>query len=133
MREADIIFAGNYEYIPEGEYEAIVKNYNFSEYYARKKLFLWFRLINNKYEETEIFMPFNMSKNMRRGAKYYEAWILANRGIKPKKNDRMSPKIFSNKVFKIKVRTVVSGSKQNKLSREDQYSVVNEILDVYVG
>jgi hypothetical protein len=45
----------------------------------------------------------------------------------------MSPKIFKDKVFSIKVRTVATGRKNNELSGDDHYSVVEEILELCVG
>jgi hypothetical protein len=133
MKEENIIYAGDYEYVPEGNYEAVATHYDRSEFYKRKKLYLWFKIINNKHEGTKIFMPFNLYKKVTRGSKYYEAWVLANKGIRPKANDRMSPKIFLKKVFEINVRTVISGRKQNALSNDERYSIVEEILTICAG
>jgi hypothetical protein len=45
------------------------------------------------------------------------------------KATRVTPKLFENKLFTVKVRTVQTDEKQKKLSRSERYSIVDEILD----
>lgn len=133
-KDCDLTFAGDYEHVPDKVYEAIVTRYDWGEFYQRKKLYLWWKIISiGPHEGKELFMPFNVFKKITKSSKYYEAWILANKGIRPKKNDRMSPKVFKNKIFSIKTRTVVSGRKQGELAKNDCYSVVDEILEICAG
>jgi hypothetical protein len=134
MKNTDPIYAGDYESVPEGKYEAIVIRIERGEFYRRKKLYIWFQIVEQGNENgKEVFMPFNMYKRITRGSKYYAAWLIANKSQKPKKNDRMSPKIFKGKVFSIKVRTVITGSKNDVLTGGEKYSVVDEILELCVG
>jgi hypothetical protein len=78
-------------------------------------MFLKFKIITpGQYMETEIFMAMNLMntktgkpfKIVPHGSKYFEQWVIANRNIKPVRNDRMSSKIFINNIFKAVVRTV---------------------------
>lgn len=127
----DFTYAGDYEFVPEGEHQAIVTRYDRCEFYRRKKLYLWFKIVDGTNEGPEIFMPFNVYSKIVRNSKYYKAWVTA-KGSKPKKNDRMSPKVFKGKVFLIKVRTVMKGRELEALG-EDKYSVVDDIIGVLAG
>lgn len=130
----DLIFAGGYEYVPDKTYEAVVVRWERGEFYQRKKLYLWWRIVSiGPHEGKELFMAFNVFRKITKSSKYYQAWVLANKGVRPKKNDRMSPKIFRDKVFSIKTRTVVSGRKQGELDQDDRYAVVDEILELCAG
>jgi len=129
----DLIFAGNYAYVPDGIYEAVYTKWDKSEFYGNKKIYLWFEIIDGKYQGTKIFMPCNLHKYIRRGCKYYAAWVMANGGIKPKANNRLSPKVFENKVFSIETRTVIRGCKQEALDNDERYSVVDELKGISVG
>lgn len=131
--DRDFIFAGNYAYVPDDAYEAVYTKWSKSEFYGNKKIYLWFQIIHGQYQGTKIFMPFNLHKSIRRGCKYYAAWVLANGGIKPKANNRLSPKVFENKVFSIKTRTVIKGRKQESLDSDEKYSVVDELIGISVG
>lgn len=137
MRKKDeenfFIFAGNYAHVPDDVYDAVVTHWNRSEFYRSKKLYIWVQIVDGPYQGTKIFMSFNLHKSLRRGCKYYAAWVLANGGIKPKANSRLSPNIFKNKVFSIKTRTVVKGRKQEILDSDEIYSVVDEIRGISVG
>lgn len=134
MKDNDFTFAGGYEHIPDGTYEALATRYNCAEFYQREKLYIWFRVVSiGPHEGKELFMAFNVFRRITKSSKYYQAWVLANKGAKPKKNDRIGPKIFKNKIFTIKTRTVVLGRKQTEFAQDDRYSVVEELLDVCAG
>ena len=133
QKEPNIVFAGDYEYVPEKTYQASATHYDRASFYQRRKLYLWFQIIDGPHRGKKIFMPFNLHTKIRRGSKYYGAWLIANNGIKPKPNNRMSPKLFMSKVFKIKTRTVLSGRKKESLTDGDRYSVVEEILELCAG
>lgn len=132
MKDKDPVFAGNYEWIPEGVYEAVVVKSDKKRYFKQEKLYLWFQIISENYQGIRLFMPFNIAPRLNRSHKYYKAWVVAKRE-KPKKNDRMSPKVFFNKGFLIKVKTVQYGAKQELLPADDVYSVVEEIIEICAG
>lgn len=123
----DPVFAGNYEYIPEGIYQASAIRHELSGYYGRRVLYLWFQVVDGPHMGKRIFMHFNFPKKMTRSSKYFKAWCVANNQFKPRRNDRLSPRTFSNKVFSVKVRTV------SKSTNYEPYSVVDELLGVSVG
>jgi len=133
-KDTDFTFAGDYEHVPDKTYEAIVVRYDRGEFYQRKKLYLWWKIISiGPHEGKELFMAFNVFKKITKSSKYYEAWVLANKGVRPKKNDRMSPKVFKDKIFSIRTRTVISSKKQGEIDKADRYSVVDEILELCAG
>lgn len=131
--EQDPIFAGHYECIPDGIYQAVAIRHEYSEFFGRRKLYLWFQIIDESYIGTKLFMSFNIPKRITASSKYYKARLIATKGVKPRNNDRMSPNVFKNKAFTIKVRTVVKGSDSKPLLSDDQYSVVGELIEQSVG
>lgn len=102
--------------IPEGIYQvSCVRFEKASSHFRTLKMFLHFKIVTpGQYMGTELFMAMNMIdtktgkpfKQVPRGSKYYEHWVLANNNIFPLRNDRMSPKIFLNGVFEAMVKTV---------------------------
>ncbi len=128
----DLIFAGSHPLIPEGEYEAMADRIDKAVYHQKKKLYVWFKIISENYQGTTIFMSFNIPDDIRPSSKYYQEWVKANDGVQPLRNSRISPNVFKHKIFLIKVRTVLSDSKQAKLG-ENTYSVVDKILQVAAG
>lgn len=116
--------------VPAGVYEAQCLEVKRGAFFGQQKLYFKFRIIQGKYESSEIWMPVNLYHKVARASKYFELWVVANKGVKPKANDRMSPKIFLNKIFKIKIETVFTNRKQQKLSDEERYSVVREIVEL---
>lgn len=132
-KNKDPIFAGNYEYVPEGIYQATAIRHEYYPYYDRSKLSLWFQIVDGPHEGKELFMSFNINKKIFPSSKYYKTRLIASKGLKPRRNDRMSPNIFKNKLFTVKVRTVSKGFKGNILSIEDRYSVIDELIEVSAG
>jgi hypothetical protein len=101
----------------------------------RTKLFLWFRVVSaGESFGKELFMPCNIPQNGRFGtsSKFLCMWVLAA-GQKPTRRDRMSTVVFRNKVFRAKVRTVKQTSKQVERNKDQQYSVIDTLLEVLVG
>lgn len=133
MKKAGFIYAGDFEKIPDGNYEIIFTKLERSNFFKRDKLYLWGKVVSiGPYEGKEIFMPFNLAGKIVKGSKYYQAWLIANKGVRPKKNDRLSPKKFIGKPFKVKTRIVTNNQKNTALPAQDQYSVIDEILEYYL-
>lgn len=132
-KNQDPVFAGGYESIPEGIYQATAIRHEYSEYYGRRKLYLWFQIVNGSYDGKQLFISFNIEKRIVQSSKYYKARLIASKGHKPKRNDRMSPKVFKGKLFTIKVRTVSKGFNGNIFSPDECYSVVDELIEVSAG
>jgi hypothetical protein len=69
-------------------------------------------------------------KKIKTGSKYYKTWCLVNGWQKPSRGAKMSPRIFLNKIFKIKTRTVKPPHNRGKMPKDFWYSVVDEIIKV---
>lgn len=125
IKKDDFIAGDDWPMISQGNYEAVCIKHEKGWSFGRNVLFLHWKIIDqlsDAYNEI-LFQPFNANyRKFTMGTKYYKAWCLAN-GSKPKRGDRMSPLIFRNKVFLVKVVTV---------KREPDflsYSKVDEIIE----
>lgn len=85
-----------------------------------------------EHEGKEIFMAFNMPYNgkVKTGSKYYKTWCLVNNWQVPSRNAKMSPRLFLNKIFKVKTRTVKPKYNDNEMPEQFWYSVVDTIIEV---
>ena len=80
-------------------------------------------------------MAFNMPDKgkIRMGSKYYKTWCMVNDWKKPSKNAKMSPRIFKNKICRVKIRTVHPKHCGKKMPEDFWYSVVDKIIEVVAG
>lgn len=104
-------------------------------YRGSLKLFLRFKITElGEHEGKELFMAFNMPANKRCHAtsKYYKTWCLIN-GSVPSRNAKMSPKLFRNKIFKIKTRTSKPKLDGKEMPEAFWYSVVHSIVGHVAG
>ena len=134
----DFVCAENYRpLIPDGIYEAQCVKYDSSFKLGKtRKTFLHFRILEpGSHFGKQIFMAFNMpeTKKIRMGSKYYKTWCMVNSWKQPSKNAKMSPRIFKNKIFKVKTRTVQPKLNGKKIPENFRYSVVDEIVEVMAG
>lgn len=117
LQKEDNLFADeSWPLIPEGIYQvSCVHIEKAASHFKALKMFLHFKIVTpGQYMGTELFMAMNLIntktnkpfKQVPRGSKYFEQWVLANNNIFPMRNDRMSSKIFLNGVFEAVVRTV---------------------------
>lgn len=132
--EWDCRYAGDYDRVDDGIYDATVIGYEKGNWHMRKKIYIWFRIIEvGRFQGKEIFMCCNMQDAIKKKSKYYNAWVKANNGVKPKKNSRMSARIFKGQVFSIKAVTVGTDRDKNTVAEDDKYSVVESIQGISVG
>jgi len=135
MMTKDFICGEEYKpLIRDGTYEAQCVNYD-SKFCLGKarKLFLHFEILTNgEYFGEQIFQAFNMpyNKRIRQGSKYFKTWVMVNNWQKPSRNAKMSPRLFLNKIYRIKTRTVKPTHNGKEMPKEFWYSVVDEILEV---
>lgn len=118
--------------IPEGEYEAACVKHEHSRYLAKeKRLYLHYQIISGEFEATKLFQAFNYNyKSFSRASKYYVEWSLANKAL-PRRRDKMSPRVFLNKAFKVKVVTVKPKHGDGTVKPEMfHYSKVDRIIEV---
>jgi hypothetical protein len=120
--------------IPDGTYQAQCIRYDESFCLGKaRKLFLHFRIVESeKYHGQTIFMPFNMpyDKRIKQGSKYYKTWVQVNGYQKPSRNATMSPRLFKNKVFQVRTRTVKPKNATKEMPKQFWYSVVDSIVEV---
>jgi hypothetical protein len=123
--------------IPNGIYQAQCVKYDTRFVLGKaRKLFLHFRIIEpGEHFGKTIFMAFNMPYNRRikQGSKYYKTWCLVNGYTKPSRNATMSPRLFKNKVFKVKTRTVKPTHGGKEMPEAFYYSCVDTIEEIVVG
>jgi hypothetical protein len=77
-------------------------------------------------------MAFNMpyDRRIKSGSKYYKTWCMVNDWQKPSRNAKMSPRLFLNKIYKVKTRTVKPPHNGKEMPEQFWYSVVDEIIEV---
>lgn len=118
--------------IPEGKYDAFCYATEKGRSWGyRESIYVKFRLIGGKYDETEIFMvcTFQERSEINHRHKYFQQFSIANGGP-PEKGQKLSPKIFLNKSFRVLVRdTKRKFSNKEPMPSFMQYSVVDTILN----
>ena len=123
--------------IPDGIYEA--QCFVFDNKFClgkTRKTFLKFVILNHgEHFQKEVFMAFNMPYDgkIKTGSKYYKTWCMVNGWRKPSRNAKLSPRIFLNKIYKIKTRTSKPKHNDKEMPQDFWYSVVDETLEVTAG
>jgi hypothetical protein len=120
--------------LPNGTYIAQCTDFDIHESFGgrSRKIYLHFSIIEGPYEKRKLFMPFNYPSNgkFRPGHKYWQYWVMVH-DRPPSKNAKMFPKIFKNKIFKIKTRKVKKKyTNGNDMPSYCDYSVVDTIEEV---
>ena len=122
--------------IPNGDhYELVFLRAEQVSFRGRQKVYLRFLMqTSGEWHGQEFFMACNVAPQGRWTAsyKFWQAWVLAA-GRRPMRADRMSTAVFRNKVFRVRMRKVLKTSKQTDRTPAQQYSVVDELLEVLVG
>ncbi len=133
----DSVWAEDYKpLIPDGFYEAQCIKYDSCFIAKSKKTFLHFKILDaGEHFGKQIFMAFNMpyDEKIKMGSKYFKTWCMVNDWKKPSKNAKMSPRLFKNKIYKIKTRTVRPKHNRKEMPKDFWYSVVDEISEVVAG
>jgi len=114
-----------------GEYEVAFLRAEKKWLWNGEKVFLWFQIITlGKHPGEKLYMACNVAPKgkWRASFKFYRAWVIAE-VRKPDRCDRMSTKVFKNKLFRVRVATVEKTSKGTKRIPELQYSVIDEIIE----
>lgn len=121
-----------WDLLPDGIYEAVCVDYEISHGYGRMKLYLHFEIISPEdHADKRVYMPMNLPKGNRItgiNTKYYKLWSMFN-GKRPSRNARMSPRVFKNKICRIRTKTRLPNDRDPK-PWEYQYSIVDEVLEV---
>lgn len=120
---------------PTGEYIVICyKTRPVQSFGGKRRLELWFRVIEGNFEGDEILMYCTFpSGRLSRSCKLYEQWVLAI-GRTPTKGERFNRKVFQGKMFKLLVRKTNCKYKNRILKPTIlQYSVADTILETLTG
>ena len=121
--------------IPEGIYDAICfKTETAMGFGGSRKIYFKFRIYGGEHDGVELFMVCNFPKTkIGKRYKYFDQWMLAL-GRHPSKGERLSPKIFRNRLFKILVRDTKPRFSNGKFKPDIfKYSVVDSIIEALTG
>jgi hypothetical protein len=123
--------------IPEGDYVVAFVRDERGRFQGRDRWFLWFRIVRpESWSGTQLYLvcpcPSKGGKRFGLGSKMIAAATVAL-GQRPKRRDRLSSRMFRNKYFLARVRTVRRDARGNKRMQEDQYSVIDELRAVEAG
>lgn len=108
MENDEIMLDGDlYQYIPDGEYEAVCTGFNGPvPYRGTRKLYLNFEITSEHYQGATLFMVFNIPwAGIRPGSRYFKYWSKVNGGL-PSRNTKFHPRIFKDKIYRITTATV---------------------------
>lgn len=123
--------------IPDGNhYEVMFIGAERGYIFKSEKIYLWFKIITpGNWIGQKLYMACAIPEKgkWRPSHKFYLAWVLTA-GRRPNRVDRnrMSTKVFRNKVFRARIRTVTRTAKQMIRTTAQQYSVIDELLEVTV-
>ena len=152
--DTEVVLEGiDYPFIEPGQYEAYMMSYETSTRFAKKvsggsshmkggKIYAHFRIdpLNNAglgNEEIILFMSFNaktIGRPFGRNGKFTAArrgkyGKLMRRFFGTKESTGATPNALKDKLFIVSVRTVEEDEKQRTLSKEERYSVIDNIVD----
>lgn len=122
--------------VPEGAYDLVFRKVDTKYMFGKgERMFLWFEIVTpGDSMGTKLYMTCTVAPKgrWRPSHKYWLAWVLAA-GKRPARGNRMSTRVFRNKVLRGNVRTVTKTARQTLRTLEQQYSVVDELLAVQAG
>ncbi len=123
--------------IPDSKYEAQCVGYDNRFCLGKaRKLFLKFQILTDgEHNGKKLFMAFNMSYDgrIKTGSKYYKTWCMVNGWQRPSRNTKMSPRLFKNKIYAVKTRTVKPEHNGEPMPEQFRYSIIDKILKVNAG
>ena len=139
MNDSDLSFPNNSDIspaIPNGDqYEVGFLRASQTRQWGQPKVFLWFQLLSpGEWHGQTFYMACNVAPNGKwtPSYKFWQTWVRVA-GRRPTRADRMSTSIFKNKVFRVRMRKVLKTAKQIDRTPAQQYSVVDELLEVLTG
>ncbi|MBM3403214.1 MAG: hypothetical protein FJY21_13090 [Bacteroidetes bacterium] len=129
---------GRDEIIPDNTYEAMFVSQETIKGTFGAKLKITFKIltygdffekqINAWYNVTDLMCPVGKNRRVKapKGSKLVSQML--SLGYLNSRKDRLSTKVFKNKILLIKTRTVIKDGRQKKLHELQKYSVVDDIL-----
>ncbi len=134
-RTSEIIAGDQYPRIEPGEYQAVCYKAQYGiSYGGQKKLYLRFRLVEGRFEGTELFMVCCRPKDkLTPKYKLHKQWCLAL-GRQPSKGERFNKNIFKNRLYSVLVRDTERKHRNGRPYPDYmQYSVIDSILEAQTG
>jgi hypothetical protein len=119
-------------FVPEGNYEAVCVKFEVKKYLgSEKKLYLHYEIMQGVHIGTKLFQAINYKyRSFPKASKYYTEWTVAN-GALPQRRDKMSPRIFKDRAFLVKVKTSKPKYDDGEFKSElFHYSIVERIIEV---
>jgi hypothetical protein len=121
--------------IPEGEYLGVIVGHLIQRHFAfpdseKLHLRIRIRLDTQSEREVELVRSMNYSRRPSLAMDFYKEWVKANGGKAPTRADRMSPIVFTDKLVRVRVRTVNKDHDGDPRLGDLRYSVVGKILEV---
>lgn len=97
----------------------------------RHKLFLEFEVICGNNDRVTLYLPFNIPNDSKicSGSKYFRSWKKVH-GKAPSRNAVMTPKIFINKIYKVRTKTVKNYFDGELRDKSKYYSIIDKITEV---
>jgi len=121
--------------IPEGRYDATCYKFETGVSFGGvRKIYIKFRIYGGDFDGVDLFMVCTYPKTkIRPRFKYYTQWILAT-GRHPSKRERLSPKVFLNKMYRVIVRDTDPKFPDGK-SKPDifKHSIIDSLIEVLAG
>jgi hypothetical protein len=122
--------------VPEGEYILGFVRSEKGGFCGRDRWFLWFAIIEGKYEGEHLYMccagPKQNKRTFGLGSKLVAAITLAT-GRTPRRRDRLSTGVFHGKYFRGVVRTVKTDQDEHERPKHEWYSVIDRLIAIAAG
>lgn len=118
--------------IPEGTYDAVCSHArrHLHPGFKREVIKLDLQIWDGPYNGVILSRYFPSQSAGRRGSGFYREWTVANRGVPPRRRDRMALSKFKGKLFRVRVKTVERSWDGRTLPPSLFYSKVGEILEL---
>ena len=121
--------------VPAGDYEVSFVRVEEKKLWGRSRAFLHFRVIQpGEHFGVLLFMAVTLPANGRfsMSSKYLQQWSLAA-GKRPSRHDRLTTRVFRNKIFLARVRTVTQDHDSKEREATWHYSVIDKLVEVRAG
>ncbi len=119
--------------IDPGDHDAICYDVQYGRGFGgRKTVYVWFRLIDGDFIDAELYMACTYYGSLTPRSKLHKQWTLAF-GHSPRKGDRFSKRVFLNKAFRVRVRTVATDEHGQARPTPLQYSIIDKIVEPIAG
>ncbi len=123
--------------VPDGDhYQLMFDHAEKTNYRRQEKVYLWFRMLTAGEHSGQLFYTacnVPAKGKWTASCKFWCLWVFAA-GQRPTRADRMmSMKVFRNKVFRARMRTVTKTANQPVRTPAQRYSVVDDLLEILVG